>query len=363
MRAISGAKITPTSVSRPSPTSARPSSPLASRSASSSSPRSSNVTNDGTSTADSAPAATSSNSTLDTELAAWNVLPRNVVPSTAATTSTRTKPNARDTAVTAPIRVAAPVHDCPGAPLRRFTLTNAPSRVLLRRGQARRRAVAVAVVPDGARAQILRARGPRRPGPAPARGRRPSTRPTRGCRSCAPSPPRRRASVRRCRPAGRRPRPRPSARSAFTRACAVSTVRSVPAKSLWVPVISSARAGVGGNVVMSALPGSIEMKPASESRCRRSGPGGSPGTGATGGEVSRNASASSARWRTEFAPPQEVGGIAQRLDVAVVARASTCSRATRSRVRPRPAARTSVIVSFTSPPLTPRSASTATGTR
>ena len=55
------------------------------------------VTKVGTSTADSAPAASSSNSTFETEFAAWNVLPRYVVPSTAAITSTRTNPaSARD---------------------------------------------------------------------------------------------------------------------------------------------------------------------------------------------------------------------------------------------------------------------------
>ena len=74
-------------------------------------PRRSASTNVGTSTADSAPAASSSNSTFDTEFAAWNVLPRYVVPSTAAITSTRTKPISRDAAVTPPIRTAARVTD------------------------------------------------------------------------------------------------------------------------------------------------------------------------------------------------------------------------------------------------------------
>ncbi len=93
-----------TRASRPAPPGrARPAraprSPLASRSASASSPASSNVTNVGTNTAESAPAASSSKSTFDTELDAWKVFPRNVVPSTAATTSTRAKPNARERAV------------------------------------------------------------------------------------------------------------------------------------------------------------------------------------------------------------------------------------------------------------------------
>ena len=241
------------------------------------------------------------------------------MPSTAATTSTRTKPNARDTAVTAPIRVAAPVHDCPGAPLRRFTLTNAPSRVRLRRGQARRRAVAVAVVPDGARAQILERE--HRGNPALHQLEVVDRRHDRR-KAVHRAHLRHRVAALRCVAAvlldvdlARRP----SARSRSPAPARSSTVRSVPAKSLWVPVISSARAGVGGNVVMSALPGSIEMKPASESRCKRSGPGGSlrvPARPAV--EVSRNASASSGALAHGVRTAQEVGGVAQRLDVAVV---------------------------------------------
>ena len=69
------------------------------------------MTNVGTSTAESAPAASSSNSTFDTEFDAWNVLPRYVVPSTAAITSTRTKPVERETAVTPPMPTAARVTD------------------------------------------------------------------------------------------------------------------------------------------------------------------------------------------------------------------------------------------------------------
>jgi hypothetical protein len=86
MRAISGAKITPTSVSRPSPTTAMPSSPLASRSASSSSPRSSNVTNDGTSTADSA-GRDQLEQHVGHGVGRLDALPRKVVPNTAATTN------------------------------------------------------------------------------------------------------------------------------------------------------------------------------------------------------------------------------------------------------------------------------------
>ena len=48
---------------------------------------------------------------FETEFAAWNVLPRKVVPSTAAITSTRTKPMTRDTTVTPPMRTAARVTD------------------------------------------------------------------------------------------------------------------------------------------------------------------------------------------------------------------------------------------------------------
>ncbi len=46
---------------------------------------------------------------FDTEFDAWNVLPRYVVPSTAAITSTRTNPISRDTTVTPPMLAAARV--------------------------------------------------------------------------------------------------------------------------------------------------------------------------------------------------------------------------------------------------------------
>ena len=63
----------------------------------------------GTSTAESAPAASSSNSTFETELDAWYALPRKVVPSTAAITQTRTKPIPREARVATLMRVAARV--------------------------------------------------------------------------------------------------------------------------------------------------------------------------------------------------------------------------------------------------------------
>ncbi len=63
----------------------------------------------GTSTAERAPAASSSNITLETELEAWNVLPRYVAPRTAAITHTLTKPTPRDANVATLIRAAARV--------------------------------------------------------------------------------------------------------------------------------------------------------------------------------------------------------------------------------------------------------------
>ena len=74
--AIAGAAINPITVTTPRHTSAMPRIPEARRSASGWSPASRCWTNVGTSTAESAPAASSSNRTFDTELEAWNVLPR-----------------------------------------------------------------------------------------------------------------------------------------------------------------------------------------------------------------------------------------------------------------------------------------------
>ena len=66
----------PSTDTTPSPTSAIDSTPPATSSTRRSSPRLKWATKVGTSTADSAPAASSSNSTFETLLAAWNVLPR-----------------------------------------------------------------------------------------------------------------------------------------------------------------------------------------------------------------------------------------------------------------------------------------------
>ncbi len=84
-----------------------PSSPPAWRSASASSSRSKRSTKLGTSTAERAPAAKSSNTTVGRVLEASNVLPRKLVPSTAATTMTRAPPRARETAAAAPMPAAA----------------------------------------------------------------------------------------------------------------------------------------------------------------------------------------------------------------------------------------------------------------
>ena len=102
-----GAKTTPATAITPIAPSATPSTPPATCSAPGWSSPSSSFTRLGTSTADSAPAATSSNSTFEIELADWKALPRNVVPSTAATTSTRTNPSIREARAIAPIPAAA----------------------------------------------------------------------------------------------------------------------------------------------------------------------------------------------------------------------------------------------------------------
>ena len=95
--ASAGASRMPTRVTTPRPTRATASTPPATCSAPSWSPASSRDTNVGTSTAERAPAARSSNSTFESEFADWKALPRNVVPSTAATTSTRDEPERRAT--------------------------------------------------------------------------------------------------------------------------------------------------------------------------------------------------------------------------------------------------------------------------
>ena len=74
--AICGAKASAITVTTPRPTSATPRIPEARRSVSSWSPASRWETKVGTSTAESAPAACSSNRTFDTEIVAWHVLPR-----------------------------------------------------------------------------------------------------------------------------------------------------------------------------------------------------------------------------------------------------------------------------------------------
>ena len=179
--AISGAATIPTTVTMPSASERRsPSSPDASRSASASSPGRSAARTWVRAPPTSAPAATSSNNTFETAFAAWNAFPRYVVPSTAAITSTRTNPKARDRAVTAPMRFGGPcprrepqsligcVRPAPSSAWRREAVDDAP--------------LAVAVVTDDAVGDAAATRAPPRPAPASGRDRRRWRRPRRACR-------------------------------------------------------------------------------------------------------------------------------------------------------------------------------------
>ena len=132
--------------------------------------RSSSSTKAGTSTADSAPAASRSKRTLETEFEAEKMLPRSVVPRTAAMTSTRPKPSSRETAVAAPmIRAARPTAAVPRSSRASFgdrahapTAAGTPSGGAGLGGrQLAAGAGALAVVAGPARPQLLDGQGHR----------------------------------------------------------------------------------------------------------------------------------------------------------------------------------------------------------